>query len=299
MIRTLITPKTVGGGLGAFALAASFGGLAVVSRGPARPGASESRPVATESVANLPVPLRQEGDCTRFGARGPQQNPHQSFYFTRGAYSSSPWSWRGRSWATDYPKADQQFVFVMQRTLDWDIYGCENPIRLDDPHLRRFPFLYVLEVGAMGLTDPEVEGLRNYLLSGGFLFVDDFWGPAEWENFEREITRVLPGHHLEEIPMDHLIFRIIYPIAEVLQVPNVQRGETGNPAYYGECYYGATCPATVRGIFDDDGRLMVVAAHNSDLGDAWEWAERPRYPFDRSNFAFSLAFNVIAYSMVY
>ena len=99
--------------------------------------------------------------------------------------------------------------------------------------------------------------------------------------------------------MDHLIFRIIYPIDEVLQVPNVQRGETGNPAYYGECYYGGSCTPTVRGIFDDDGRLMVVAAHNSDLGDAWEWAERPAYPYDRSNFAFSLAFNVIAYAMVY
>ncbi len=297
MNRTRITPRAAAG-LGAFALLAYIGPLAFASRGPAGSGASESYPIVAESVGALPASARQE-ECTRFGSRGPQQNPHQSFYFTRGAYSSSPWSWRGRSWSTDYPKADQQFLYVMQRTLGWDIYGCENPIRLDDPHLRRFPFLYVLEVGAMGLTQPEVEGLRSYLLSGGFLFVDDFWGPAEWENFEREIAQVLPGHNLEEIPMDHLIFRIIYPIDEVLQVPNVQRGETGNPAYYGECYYGGSCTPTVRGIFDDDGRLMVVAAHNSDLGDAWEWAERPAYPYDRSNFAFSLAFNVIAYAMVY
>ena len=286
-------------GLGAVTVvASSLGAFAFASPGPAGATKPESPPLLIESTEALPASARQE-DCTRYGARGPQQNPHQNFYFTRGAYSSSPWSWRGRSWSTDYPKADQQFLYVMQRTLGWDIYECENPIRLDDPHLRRFPFLYVLEVGAMGLTQPEVEGLRNYLLSGGFLFVDDFWGSAEWENFEREIAQVLPGHNLEEIPMDHLIFRIIYPIEEVLQVPNVQRGETGDPAYYGECYYGASCTATVRGIFDDDGRLMVVAAHNSDLGDAWEWAERPAYPYDRSNFAFSLAFNVIAYAMVY
>ena len=297
MTRAQFTLRA-GTGLGAVTVVASLGALPFASPGPAGTRGPESPLLLAESTGALPASARQE-ECTRFGARGPQQNPHQSFYFTRGAYSSSPWSWRGRSWATDYPKADQQFLYVMQRTLGWDIFGCENPIRLDDPHLRRFPFLYVLEVGAMGLTQPEVEGLRNYLLSGGFLFVDDFWGPAEWENFEREISQVLPGHSLEEIPMDHLIFRIIYPIDEVLQVPNVQRGETGNPAYYGECYYGASCPATVRGIFDDDGRLLVVAAHNSDLGDAWEWAERPAYPYDRSNFAFSLVFNVIAYAMVY
>lgn len=253
-------------------------------------------PAATPEVS-LPAVLRQ--DCTPYGVNRPEPNPHRNFYFTRGAYSSSPWSWRGRSWSTDYPKADQQFLYVMARTLGWDIHACENPIRLDDPHLRRFPFLYMLEVGNMGLTEAEVLGLRDYLLAGGFLFIDDFWGPNEWANFEREILQVLPGRKIDEIPMDHLIFRIIYPIEEVLQVPNVGNGATGNPQYYGECYYGGACTATVRGIFDDDGRLMVVIAHNSDLGDAWEWAEQPSYPYDRSNFAFSLAFNIIAYAMAY
>ncbi len=254
-------------------------------------------PEPSSETGNSAAAVRQE--CSRYGSDRPEQNPHRNFYFTRGAYSSSPWSWRGRSWATDYPKADQQFIYVMQRTLGWDIFSCENPIRLDDPHLRSFPFLYMLEVGAMGLTPPEVEGLRNYLLAGGFLFIDDFWGEGQWANFEREIRQVLPGHSIEDIPMDHLIFRIVYPINEVLQVPNIGNGSTGNPAYYGECYRGGSCTPTVRGIFNEDGRLMVVIAHNSDLGDAWEWAEQPRYPYDRSNFAFSLAFNIIAYAMAY
>jgi hypothetical protein len=226
----------------------------------------------------------------------PEPYPHQNFYFTRGAYSEGGFG-RGGSWATDFPKADRQFLYVMERTLGWDVFPCENPISLSDPELRRFPFLYLLEVGDMALPPTEQENLRNYLLAGGFVFIDDFWDVYEWENFEQQITRVLPEFPIQDVPPDHMVYRIIYPIDQVLQVPNVGNGRTGNPAYYGQCR--GPCPATVRGIFDNDGRLMVLIAHNSDLGDAWEWAEQPDYPYDRSNFAFSLAFNIIAYSMVY
>jgi len=230
----------------------------------------------------------------------PEPNPHQNFYFTRGAYSMPMRGFsRGGGWATDFPKADRQFLYVMERTLGWDAFPCENPITLDDPSLRRFPFLYMLEVGAMGLTQPEVEGLRSYLLAGGFAFIDDFWDVDEYSNWAREIANVLPEYEIVDIPQDHMIFRIVYPIEEVLQVPSVNNGYGSNPAFYGECRYGNACTATVRGIFDDDGRLMVLMTHNSDLGDAWEWAEDPNYPYDRSNYAFSMAFNIIAYSMVY
>ena len=225
----------------------------------------------------------------------PEPNPHQNFYFTRGAYSEG--RGRGGDWSTDFPKADRQFLYVMERTLGWDVFPCENPISLADPELRRFPFLYMLEVGDMSLPPDEAENFRNYLLAGGFVFIDDFWDGNEWANFEREITRVLPEYPIQDIPPDHMIYRIIYPIDQVLQVPSIGNGRSGNPAYYGQCR--GDCPATVRGIFDDDGRLMVLIAHNSDLGDAWEWAEQPDYPYDRSNYAFSLAFNIIAYSMIY
>ncbi len=109
--------------------------------------------------------------------------PHE-FYLTRAVYTNSG-GWgrrrRGKGWYTDYPKADRPFLIVLPQLIDIDSGSHENAVRLDDPELRRFPFLYALEVGYMAMTEPEVEGLRNYLLAGGFLMVDDFWGSWEWE----------------------------------------------------------------------------------------------------------------------
>ncbi len=289
--------RLLGGGA-ALALALGVGALALAPTGDSGAAASAGFPRPPASEAASPTHAVQD-ECPPGYINRAEPNPHQNFYFTRGAYNTSRRRRGGGDWSTDFPKADRQFLFVMQRTLGWDIFSCENPIALDDPHLRRFPFLYMLEVGRMALTPPEVEGLRSYLLAGGFLFIDDFWDTNQWANFEREIGQVLPDHNIVEVPEDHLIFRIIYPIEEVLQVPNERNGSTGNPARYGQCRRSTSCTPTVRGIFDDDGRLMVLIAHNTDLGDAWEWAELPWYPFDRSNYAFSMAFNIIAYAMVY
>ncbi|HIA49473.1 MAG TPA: DUF4159 domain-containing protein, partial [Acidobacteria bacterium] len=112
------------------------------------------------------------------------------FYFTRAIYSGGRGRRWGSRWSTDYPKADLQFISILQRVTNLDVYQGQNAMRLNDPDLRRFPFLYALEVGSMTMTDEEVNGLRAYLEAGGFLLVDDFWGTWEWQNFETEIRRV-------------------------------------------------------------------------------------------------------------
>ncbi len=229
--------------------------------------------------------------------RPPQARPDpgHDFYFTRAIYSGQWGYGRRGSWAIDFPKADRQFLFILGRLMEvLNLYEWENPVRLDDPELRRFPFLYMLEVGRMSLTEPEVEGLRSYLEAGGFLVVDDFWGSWEWDNFEREIGRVLPGRPIVDLPMDHPIFHQFYDIDEILQVPNVGNGVRGGPYHERDGYV-----PHARGIFADDGRLMVVINWNTDLGDAWEWSENPYYPIDRSNFAYELAVNYIIYSMTH
>ena len=216
----------------------------------------------------------------------------RAFYFTRAIYTSGGWrSWRGR-WATDFPKADVQFLIGVRRLTSIDAYEYENPVALDDPNLRRFPFLYALEVGAMALTEAEVKGLRNYLLAGGFLVIDDFWGSWEWANFEVEIRRVLPEYPMVDIPLDHPLLRTFYQVDEIIQVPNVRNGMSGGPTWEDDGYVPA-----LKGIFDERGRLMVVINWNTDLGDAWEWAENPRYPIVFSNFAYQMGINFIVYAM--
>jgi len=211
----------------------------------------------------------------------------RTFYFTRAAYNDrrrGPWG----SWATDYPKADIQFLIGVKRLTIIDAYEAEHPMRLDDPDLRRYPFLYAVEVGRMALTPPEIEGLRTYLLAGGFLVVDDFWGTYEWANFEREIRQVLPEYQIVPIPMDHPVLRTFYDIHEIVQVPNVWQGRTGGPTWERDGY-----TPYLRGILDDRGRVMVLISFNSDLGDAWEWADDPFYPLPYSNYAYQIGVNMI------
>ena len=125
----------------------------------------------------------------------------------------------------------------------------------------------------MAMTEEEVLALRRYLHQGGFLVVDDFWGTAEWVNFAHEMGRVLPGRPIEDIPLDHPVFRAFFEVNEIVQVPNVGQGIRGGPTWERDGYH-----PVVRGIFDDEGRLMVLVNWNTDLGDAWEWAENPYYP---------------------
>ena len=213
--------------------------------------------------------------------------PHE-FYFTRAIYSSG-WGWS--RWATDYPKADRQFMTVVNRLIDIDGSPYENAVRLDDPRIRDFPFLYALEVGDIALSQAEIEGLRNYLLAGGFLVIDDFWGSWEWAAFEQQIRKVFPEHPIVEVPLDHPVFNAVYRIDEVLQVPAI-----GN-YWGGRTWERDGYEAHVRGIFDDKGRLMVLINWNTDLGDAWEWAERPEYPLKFSTFAVEMGINFIVYAM--
>jgi hypothetical protein len=210
-----------------------------------------------------------------------------NFYFTRGAYNGTRNSWR-----TDFPEADRWIANVLGRLTAVDVSPSENPVRLDDPELRRFPFLYMLEVGNMALRDHEVEALRSYLLAGGFVMIDDFWGSWQWANFENQIRQVLPEYEIVEIPMDHPIFSTFYQIDEVIQVPVVNSGISGGPTYEQDGYV----PRCL-GIFDEHGRLMVMINWNTDIGDAWEHAEHPRYPVQYSTYAYQIAANTIIYAL--
>lgn len=237
-----------------------------------------------------------ENASARFVAPTPdwQPNPEEwhEFYFTRAAYSSfGRGGGRRGAWATDYPKADRQFLTVLRRLTNLDAFAYENAVLLTDERLRRFPFLYALEVGYMNLSPEEVTGLRDYLKAGGFLVIDDFWGTQEWLWFEHQMQQVFPNRRIVDLDMAHPVFSTFYDIEEILQVPAYRR-------YYGGGYSERDGYVPyVKGILDDDGRLMVMINWNTDLGDAWEWAEQPDYPLDRSTFAYQMGVNMIVYAM--
>jgi hypothetical protein len=244
------------------------------------------------------VPARiaatRSGEAGHFFAPPPLDRAH-SFYFTRAAYSDGRFGGRGRggggSWATDYPKADQQFLVVLRRLTNLDALPYEHPVQLGDPELRRYPFIYTVEVGNMSLTDTEVAALRSYLLAGGFMVADDFWGDYEWANFEQQMRRVFPEYSIVEVPQDHAVLSAFYDVNEIIQVPNVGNARSGFSSEK-----GGIVPHC-RGIFDENGRLMVVVNWNTDLGDAWEWAEQPDYPLKYSTYAYQMGVNFIVYAM--
>ncbi len=229
----------------------------------------------------------QRGEVVESAGRWP-------FYWTRAIYSGGGYGRRGffgggNSWAVDFPKSDQQFMIVIKRLMHLNGYDWENPVSLADPALRKFPLIYMLEVGGMYLTDEEVEGLRGYMDAGGFVIVDDFWGQDEWDVFEFNFRRIYPDKPIVDITLDHPLYTAYYTIDHVEMTPAI-----GNTFQRTECY---GCYTQVKGVYDDEGRLMMVINFNTDLGDAWEWAEDPSYPLETSTYAYEMGANMIVYAM--
>lgn len=216
------------------------------------------------------------------------------FTMTRGRFSSptdgDDW---GPRWAMDYPDAERHFLVALSRLTRVDAAPLDNALALDDLNLGDYPFLYVVEVGAMRLDEQEQDNLRDYLLAGGFLVIDDFWGSWAWDGLMVQLETLFPGRPVVDVPLSHPVFHVVHEVTEVLQVPNVALAGTGRTHEY-----DGFVPR-VRGIFDDHGRLMVLINWNTDLGDAWEWADDERYPLRYSNYAFRLGVNIVTFAMMH
>lgn len=222
----------------------------------------------------------------------PSRGSEAEFTFVRVVYTGlQGWGYY-KNWYTDWPKADRQFILGIQRLTNIRTAVQGKTIPLTDKEILQYPFIYSVEVGHWNLTDEEAGALREYLRRGGFLFCDDFWGSIEWENFQRNVARVLPGRKIIEIPKDHPIFHSYYDIPQVIQVPNV-----GNALYRSTTFEEDGYVPHCRGIFDENGRLMMVINWNTDLGDAWEWADLPGYPAKYSTYAYQMGINAIIYAM--
>ena len=230
----------------------------------------------------------------RVTERMEREAPKHEFVFARLAYTYCEMYGGGyyKNWSTDFPKADRQLIMGLKRLMGLDAYDGERPVRLGHNELREFPFIYIVEPGYMCLRQEDVLELRGYLQAGGFLFIDDFWGSEEWDHVQGQLRQILPDALIVELSIDHPIFHQMLPVDEIIQVPNVGQGMQGGPTHEADGYV-----PFVHGMFDDDGRLVAVIFRNTDLADAWEWAENPYFPLKYSNYAYRMALNVIVYAM--
>lgn len=215
-------------------------------------------------------------------------------------------SWRAGRWWTDFPDSDLNLSFRLQQVTSIRVDPEGRVLRLTDPELINYPWIYMVEVGSLRLRDEEVPALRKYLMNGGVLMADDFWGSIQWENFEEELKRVLPERSFVELPMDHPIFHCVFDLKvpkNKLQVPNV--GQGSNSRYDGvtyETHDGEQCiDMHVRAILDDKNRIMVIATHNTDNGDGWEREGEDDYFFHEfsEKRSYPLGINIIFYLMTH
>lgn len=206
---------------------------------------------------------------------------------------------RGGGWATDLPDAELNLSWRLQQITSMKVDPDGRIIDLTDPNLSDYPFLYLVEPGGLWLSDTEVLALRAHLLNGGFLMLDDFWGEAEWQVCEEAMRRVLPEYSFVELPLDHPLYTCLFRITAKGQLPNVQLGIESQ--WNGGVTWERPDARVVhhRAIFDDGGRLLVLAFHNTDNGDGWEWDGTDNYYFRNfsEKIAYPLAINTLFYIM--
>jgi hypothetical protein len=240
----------------------------------------------------LPADWQVEGEWT-FARLMYPQHPHANY----GRYFNGRWAdWLegGTSWTQDYPRADRHFAHALRRLSRVQARSVEQPVNLDDgDDAFTYPWINAGEMGDWLLTDRQANALREYLLRGGFLMLDDFWGTPEWNQFMETMIRVFPDRPIVEIADDDPIFHVVYDLDERFQIAGqwaLARGTT---------YRNDGSTAHWRGIFDDHGRVMVAMSFNSDIGDSWEWADDPRYPEYYSSLGIRIGVNYVIYSMTH
>jgi len=213
------------------------------------------------------------------------------FAFARLRYRSLR---RGRpSWGTDSNKAERQFVRGVRRLTRIHTRSVEEIIDVDSDEVFNWPWLYAVEVGKWELSDSQAQRLRTYLDRGGFLMVDDFHGTYEWSVFIASLQKVFPDRPIVELANEDEIFHVFYDLNQRIQVPGLQY------VFSRRTYERDGVTPRWRAIYDDNGRIQVAICHNMDLGDAWEWADDPRYPEPFASLAFRIGINYVIYPMTH
>jgi hypothetical protein len=197
-------------------------------------------------------------------------------------------------WAIDAPAAEQNLSRRLQTATAIDV-GEPLVMGLDDPRLFEHPWLYLVEPSNVVLSDDEAATLREFLLRGGTLTLDDFHGSFEWELTVRWLAKVFPDREVQEIAPPHPIYSAFYQLERYPQVPGL------GSFFNGRTWEKGGYTAHLRGVLDDTGRPMVLINWNTDMGDGWEWSNAEEYPgyLKWTTVAYQMMINEIVYTLTH
>lgn len=229
-----------------------------------------------------------------------------SFNFCRVFYQSGRREAGGSGWWTDYPSADVNMSIRLGELTKAPVHftPAGEPehvvVRLTDPELFSCPFVILEDGGTVRFTQEEVVALRTYLLKGGFLWADDFWGSRAWDTWTRALAHVLPptDYPIVDITLDHPLFRSLFEVKALPQIPSINYWRRSGGGTSERGYDSAV--AHIRGISDESGRLMVLMTHNTDIADGWEReGEDPDFFYRFSVDSYAVGINIILYAMTH
>ncbi|HEY6444364.1 MAG TPA: DUF4159 domain-containing protein [Candidatus Acidoferrales bacterium] len=248
-------------------------------------------------VAQVPE-QGEQGDIEMDGKTFAPPNPREKAEWTFARFHYDLGYQYGRygfeRWAADWPKADRQFILGVRRLTRVQSRSTEQVVDANSDDLYNWPWIYVEDPGGWRLSEKQAARLREYLLRGGFLMADDSHGDYEWDVLVQGMRMIFPDRQIEDLPDSDEIFHVVYDLDDRVQIP-------GTRYIWGPRWSYGPDSATPkwRGIRDDKGRIMIAICHNSDVGDAWEWADSPRYPEHEASVAYRIGVNYIIYGMTH
>lgn len=288
----------------AFAAAALLAGMSFVLAEEADTGSPTQFGIKDGSVPDDPRQAGRGGQFMDFPTWPVSKElPNDVFTFARLRYTSESWGWgrrRGGKWTTDYPDADLNFSYRLQQLTSLQVNPKGAVVDIDAEQMRHYPFIYMIEPGHIQITEEEARTMREYMLNGGFIMVDDFWGEEEWDTFYVALKQIFPDREPEELPVEHEIFRMVFPLTVKPQIPSVGHAMAGRSQGITAERPDAQTPH-YRAVFDDKKRIVMMICHNTDLGDGWEEEGTDPWYFREfsEKYAYPLGINILFYALTH
>lgn len=231
--------------------------------------------------------------------------PNDVFTFARlrfDSYSDGYGRRRMGKWMTDYPDAELNFSFRLQQLTSIPTNPKGAVVDFEPEQLRHYPFVYMVEPGNISITDQQAKALREYMLNGGFVMVDDFWGDEEWQGFYQAFKQIWPDREFVELDLKHDIFHAVFDLKVLPQIPSIgiaMGGRSRGLAYeWGKP--GSETPH-YRAVYDDQKRMCMCICFNTDLADGWEEEGTDPWYFQTFSepYSYPLGINIVYYALTH